>query len=143
MVGLPGSGKSTWVKNNIVPPTRVVQPDAIRREVFGVQFDVRVEPAVWQIVRAMVSGYLTLGFSVVLDATNLTTRRRIPFIRIAQRHQAKVEAVVVATAVEECLRRNAQREAGQRVPPQVIINKSRYIEWPSYGEGIEEIKYVF
>ena len=34
-IGIPGSGKTTWVKNNLSKSCKVIALDNIRREVYG------------------------------------------------------------------------------------------------------------
>ena len=79
LVGLPGAGKSTYIKN--LPrecKPAVVSPDSERAAILEVEetpgaakpWLPAIEPYVWAVVEAKVKAYLTRGRDVVLDATN-------------------------------------------------------------------------
>ncbi len=73
-VGLPRSGKSTWAQTTGFP---MVNPDSIRLALHGQAFQPEAEPMVWTMARYMVRSLFLAGHDrVVLDATNVTKRRR-------------------------------------------------------------------
>jgi len=73
-VGLPRSGKSTWARQTGLP---IVSPDAIRLAIHGQKFLKSAEPAVWATAQFMVRALFLAGAqAVVLDATNMTKKRR-------------------------------------------------------------------
>jgi predicted kinase len=93
LVGIPGSGKSSWL-NQLVPlptfnntryvafkdmPFAVVCPDEVRRQ-FGNVSDQSNNRKVWVYVYADVKKFLEDGINVILDATNVTTRTRKEFM---------------------------------------------------------------
>lgn len=74
MVGLPRSGKSTLARASGLP---IVNPDSIRLALHGQAFNPAAEPMVWTLARYMVEALFYAGHQhVVLDATNVTRRRR-------------------------------------------------------------------
>jgi predicted kinase len=77
-VGLPRSGKSTWAKSTGLP---IVNPDAIRLALHGHNYITDAEPMVWVIAKYMVRALFLSGHNeVILDATNLTKKRRDEWI---------------------------------------------------------------
>jgi len=73
-VGLPRSGKSTWAQSTGFP---VVNPDSIRLALHGQAFHGPAEPFVWAFAHMMVDALARAGHTtVVLDATNVTAKRR-------------------------------------------------------------------
>lgn len=73
-VGLPRSGKSTWARTQGCP---IVNPDSIRLALHGQTHWPSMEPYVWAIARTMVRSLFLAGHTrVILDATNITERRR-------------------------------------------------------------------
>jgi predicted kinase len=73
-VGLPRSGKTTWARSQSYP---VVNPDSIRLVLHGQRFHGPAEPWVWAMARTMVRSLFLSGHdTVILDATNLTRKRR-------------------------------------------------------------------
>jgi predicted kinase len=141
LVGLPGSGKSTWAKRNL-PQHVYISPDEIRYEKFEVQFDQKVEPQVWQIALALVEGNLKLNRPVVFDATNLTPKRREFLVEIGQRHGAFLRAVLVNTPLSRCLKQNRTRRSFEHVPDRLIINMAKTLVKPKKEEGFDEVLVV-
>jgi len=74
-VGLPRSGKSTWVsKQNGIP---IVNPDSIRLALHGQRFIAEAEGFVWAIAKTMTKSLFLAGHDkVIIDATNTTKERR-------------------------------------------------------------------
>lgn len=72
-VGLPRSGKSTWADKQGIP---IVCPDDIRLASHGRAYIPDFEPFVWAITKVMVKALLARHDTVILDATNMTVKRR-------------------------------------------------------------------
>lgn len=139
LIGPPAAGKSTWRQQF---RGEVISPDDIRRDLFGVQYDPRVEPAVWRLAYKRLAQALAAGKEVCFDATNLTRARRRPLIKIGRRAGAAVEAVVFLRDLEELLKRDAGRPPGKRVGEKVIKAKYKQLEMPTYEEGFDKMKVV-
>ena len=98
-VGLPRCGKSTWAMEQGCP---VVNPDSIRLALHGQPFIGSAEPYVWAIAKTMVKSLFLTGHEVViLDATNLTRKRRDEWISSSWEREFK--QFLVAKIV--CIRR--------------------------------------
>lgn len=87
MIGIPGSGKSTWIKNNLSPDIPIVSRDIIRAELgFTRGVDEKAvctkaqEEEVSKVERELVKTYIESGQSFVLDDTN-TSRYAAEFIK--------------------------------------------------------------
>lgn len=103
MVGLPRSGKTTYVQNVLKPKGYVsVCPDDVRKVIHGQTFIASAEPYVWATVYAMVDALRLSGHKVVVDACNVSRRRREPW---TQRHAA---FIVIPTSADVCLSRTAE-----------------------------------
>ncbi|MDN5347115.1 MAG: hypothetical protein PWP65_679 [Clostridia bacterium] len=139
LIGPPAAGKSTWRQNF---KGEVISTDAIRREKFGVQYDPRIEPAVWRLAYVKLRQALAEGKDVCFDATNTTRARRQPLIRLAKEYGATVRAVVFLHDLELLLRRNAARPPGKRVPDEVILTKYEEFQMPTYEEGFDSIEVI-
>lgn len=78
MVGLPRSGKSTRAR--VLSQTYnapIVNPDAIRRVICGIDYRQKAEPLVWGVAKTMVMSLFEAGHEmVIVDACNNTRRRR-------------------------------------------------------------------
>lgn len=138
MAGLPGSGKSAWLKKNNLPS---LSSDDIRRLLRDDATDQTIHRAVFATLRLLLRKRLELGAPVTyIDATNLTPKERRPYIKIAEGYGARAEAVFFDTPVDVCKARNAGRN--RMVPPEVIdLMAARLVE-PSLAEGFAQIHRV-
>lgn len=137
LIGPPAAGKSTWLHQF---SGEVISTDDIRRREFGVQFDPRVEPAVWSVAYQRLEEAIRSGKEVCFDATNTTRSRRKPLIRIAKKYRASVEGVVFHQELDVLIKRNKDRPPGKKVPLDVIKDKLKELEMPSYEEGFDRIE---
>lgn len=76
LIGIPGSGKSTYLKRINNPNIEIVCPDDIRREICGNISDQSKNREVWEMAEMLIMKYLSRGKYVILDATNVNTRSR-------------------------------------------------------------------
>ncbi|MDK2822029.1 MAG: hypothetical protein PWP31_1994 [Clostridia bacterium] len=139
LVGPPGAGKSTWRQKF---KGKIISTDDIRREIFGVQFYPKLEPAVWRIAFQRLRNSLKEDKEVCFDATNTTRARRRPLIKMGKEANASIEAVVFLIDLETLLERNAKRPPGKKVPKEVVKKKYEELEMPAYEEGIDLIKII-
>jgi predicted kinase len=122
--GLPGSGKTTWAKEQ--PRLVRVNRDDMRRMLHGGRVDDpelrgRAERHVTAAHHAAVEGLLRAGADVVCDDTNLRSRVVREFAELAARcgaHFAVRDFTDVP--VEECIRRDALRTGDGHVGEDVI-----------------------
>lgn len=94
MVGPSGSGKSTLAAKHFAS-SEIVSSDGIRAELLG---DFRIQTSnfeVWQEVHRRVEHRLAWGRRVVVDATNIKTGDRKPFIEMAKKYQVELVYLVV------------------------------------------------
>jgi predicted kinase len=78
MIGLPGSGKSTWaIEKAKDDDTVIINRDAIRTMIKGKYiFDKDLEPFIKAVAKLFVYEAITEGLNVVVDETNLTIEKR-------------------------------------------------------------------
>lgn len=77
LVGIPGCGKSTYLKKVDSPNVLIVCPDDIRRELTGNISDQSRNGDVWSLTDKRIGEGLKSGRYVILDATNVGTRNRV------------------------------------------------------------------
>lgn len=131
MVGLPGSGKSKFANKHI--GCVIVSTDEIRAELFGSAECQENGNLVFSIAFDRIRKALAEGFDVIFDATNVSRKARKSVFQF----DAKQIAVFVNTDVEECKRRNAQRE--RHVPEFVIDKMASRLVAPTVEEGFEKV----
>lgn len=135
LVGLPGSGKSTWLAQR---EEVAISSDEVRRLLTGDAANQRVNSQVFETVRYLLQQRLTIGMEVTyIDATNLTAAERKPYIDLAHAHGATAEAVFFDVPLDECKRRNAARA---RVVPEEAMDKlAGRLTPPHLDEGFASI----
>ena len=82
MVGLPGSGKSTFARDvlSASPGAVVHSSDEIRRELLGDENDQTQQALVFSTLHERVFSDLRAGKNVVYDATNINYKQRKQFV---------------------------------------------------------------
>jgi predicted kinase len=144
-VGLPGSGKSTYVKNFIKDKDiEYLSSDSLRAVYGKDETDQSVTSIVFGHIKRKVDELLKDGKNVLVDATSVNRKERSDYINTAKKYGAKVVAIVFKMDRQGLIDRNKKRgEQGGRVVPDFVIDKmlAKYEE-PSYIEGIDVIIYV-
>ena len=139
LVGLPGSGKSTYAHKVLEVLKRSVwlSSDQIREEIYG-DANCQKDPSkVFELMHERTVDLLDKGFDVIYDATNITRKNRLAILDKLPRHVSK-ECMIVWAPLDVCFSRDALRE--RSVGPEVIEKMLRRFEAPFYDEGFDSIK---
>jgi heterogeneous nuclear ribonucleoprotein U-like protein 1 len=149
LIGLPGSGKSTWASNYIAKNPemdfRVVSSDDIIEEkalleglTYGASHKKNIEFAVDEMERRF-RRYIKYGANIIHDQTNLSKKTR-------KKHLAKVkgyEKSAVLFMLEEKLWRQRfekrKKETGKAIPEYIIKNMTKGFELPTEKEGFDKV----
>jgi predicted kinase len=128
MVGLQGSGKSTWVAEHLAATHVVVSkdhwPNARHREARQ---------------RRVVAGLLAEGASVVVDNTNASPAERASLVELAVAAGVPVRAVFLDTPVQLCRERNDARSGRAKVPLVGLYGTAARLVPPSPDEGFAQV----
>jgi len=119
MIGLARSGKSTWIEKN-KGNAFILEPDWIRRNIFGHSFFKPAEQFIWALNDSFLSMLCSQKKDVIIDATNLTPSIRRRYSSIAKEYGYKIRYVWIKTSLETCLKRNRLCPKNKRVPVKVI-----------------------
>ena len=141
LVGIPGSGKSTYAKNYIQKSTNVIHlsSDEIRKEIYGDE-SVQGNPSeVFLLMQKRAIDALNNGYDVIYDATNITRKDRASIIGVCPKF-VKIECHIIWAPIETCIERDIERE--RTVGKEVIDRMLKRFQAPYYDEGIDEINIV-
>lgn len=138
LVGLPGSGKTTWLKERHLP---ALSSDATRLLLSDDEDNQKIHGLVFRTMRYLLRQRIAAGTAATyIDATSLAPWERRPWIQFAHLHDCDVEAVFFDTPLETCLDRNRKRT--RVVPPEVIRSMSQRMIPPTAAEGFSRVTVV-
>ena len=143
MCGIPGSGKSTWVQNNLKRPfDKHISRDEIRFSMIkeGENYFSK-EDKVFDQFCTDITGALNKGFNVYADATHINYGSRKKLLDRVANYADAVIAIEMPTPVSVALERNeGRKDQGLRyVPPSAIKRMYNQYESPDYDEGFDRI----
>ena len=131
LVGLQGSGKSTWAREHLLGTHAVVSkdhwPNARRRHARQSR---------------VVAEHLAAGRSVVVDGTNPSPQERADLVELARSAGVRVRAVWLDVPLGTCLARNEARQGRARVPLVGVLATRKRLVAPTTGEGFDEVEVV-
>ena len=130
-VGLPGAGKSTWLKQAGVVP---LASDHLRLLLSGNEDNQSIHTEVFDTMRYLLERRIEIGMETsYLDATFLLAAHRKPFVDLAAERGCAAEALWFDTALDVCLERNRRRD--RQVPEDIIRAMAEAMEPPTKDEG--------
>jgi predicted kinase len=138
LVGLPGSGKSTYLGRLGV---RALSSDAVRGLLADDETDQGIHREVFATLRYLLRRRLALARPVTyLDATHLTPRERRPYVKMGQIFGCSVEAIHFDVPLEVCRERNRRR--GRVVPEDVLERMAAKLTPPTVEEGFSVVTVI-
>lgn len=154
LVGVPGSGKSTWINNTESKrlaenneSARAISTDRIIESIahsWGFSYDQAfsdlikfAEKVMWKDLTA----HAELGSTLYIDRTNLSVKSRKKFIDFLEPYGYEFEAVVFETPDDEEWQRRLDRP-GKTIPVHVLESMADNIEIPTMSEGFAKITYI-
>lgn len=137
MVGAPGSGKDTVIKENYFENYEVISSDEIRKELYGFE-DQTHNKEVFETMRLRTIGAGRSGKNVIYNATNLNRKRRVNLASEMKKYFKKMKLCVVICSIPELFRRNETREE-RHLPKEKLMDLLKGFQVPTdkefpYGE---------
>lgn len=140
MVGLQGSGKSFYAKENY-KNYEILSSDTIREQILGdKEYDPNDNNKVFDRLYTLMQSNLLTSRDVVIDATNITRKSRKNMFDRIKNIDCEVTAIVMATPVDICITRKATRE--KKVPQEHIRRYYKSFEFPQKFEGFHNIEII-
>lgn len=152
LVGLPGSGKSTYAEEikeykdrlyESIPDIdikgcHIHSSDAIRKELYGSE-ECQDDPArVFNLMLSRTIEDLNNRCEVIYDATNLNRKKRMAVLeKIKKIPNVTTTCAIIFTPLEECIIRCQTRE--RKVEKNIIYRMLKSFDIPVKGEGWNDI----
>ena len=122
MIGIPGSGKTTFCRERLFPDYLYISLDQLRTR------SAEAELFAFALKRRR---------SCVIDNTNINARERSRYIPAAKKGGARVVGYFFEPDIDACLARNATRAGRACVPEFAIRQKLSRFALPDPGEGFD------
>lgn len=145
LIGLPASGKSTWVEKNkgdalVISSDNLIEAYAADHgmtynEVFKEQ--IKIATAV---VKIEAQKAFAADQDVIWDQTNITKKSRASKLAMVPEHYHKT-AVFFATPPEEEWQRRLNSRPGKSIPAHILDSMVEMLEMPELDEGWHTIDY--
>lgn len=144
MIGVPGSGKSSYAKNVLkytlnLSDDSIVSSDDIRKKYFGDENDQSHNAEVFKILYQKVRMLYDEGKDAIIDATSMSYKDRCRARNNLGKNYPISVAYVMATPILVCAARDASRERTVGLP--VIRSMVYKFEFPYPGE-FEEVNVI-
>jgi predicted kinase len=144
LIGVPASGKSTWVRKNAGADSVIASSDdyidaqaAAAGKTYSEVFDQHVKAAT-QHVEQTVAQAVKLGSDIVWDQTNLTVKSRKTKLAAIPDNYEKI-AVVFATPDSNEWRRRLASRPGKTIPNNILLGMQSSMQLPTVDEGFDKI----
>jgi predicted kinase len=147
MVGVPGSGKSTWIANQdwakdvpIVSTDNFVEAYAKEQgKTYNEVFD-EYMPTAGDLMSMAVVHAREHGHDIIWDQTNTSVKSRARKFRMLRDYEHI--AIVFKTPSDDELTKRLASRPGKNIPDRVMRSMIEGFEVPSEEEGFTEIWYV-
>ena len=141
LVGVTGSGKSTFAANHFLP-TEILSSDFFRGLVADDEGDQSSTSAAFDVLHYVAAKRLDAGRLCVVDATNVQPTARKSLINLAKAHHMLAVAIVLDVSESTCIARNASRPDRQ-FGPHVLRNQRSQLRRSIRGLRREGFSRVF
>ena len=142
MMGAPGSGKSTYVKNILKYGDIYVSRDEIRYSLLTEEDDyfAKENEVIKLFIQTIDEALANEDYqgNVYADATHLSPKGRAQVLN-QLKNKDKVSVIYLDIPLNIILKRNAQREGRAFVPENVVCRMYNSIILPTKEEGIEKL----
>ena len=144
LIGIPGAGKSTWIKNqtwakdcDVVSTDNLVEQEAVRQGLTYNQVFKDYMPTAVRLMEEQVTQAREAGRDIIWDQTSTTVKSRERKFRMLRDY--KKVAVIFPTPDPEELARRLASHPGKNIPEQVVEQMISQFEMPTLEEGFDEI----
>lgn len=148
IVGLPGSGKSTWIKENVFDPkVRILSTDNIIQDyadTHGMTYNECFEDQIGEATKTFfnsINEAVKDGVSFIVDRTNLNKKSRKRILDMIPDDYIKV-CVYVTCENDICHEYRLQNRPGKTIPSRIVESMKKSFEMPTADEGFKSIVHI-
>lgn len=138
-IGIAGCGKTTLYEKQYKSQQYVrISADDIRFKMLdsgktGIYFEPHVEPLVWRKVwHIFIEAMTFTQRDIYLDATNLTSLIRAPYINTALYYKYDIHYILFQNPLVDILKQNRERK--RKVPEEILCKQFVRLESPTGNE---------
>ena len=144
MMGIPGSGKTTYAKKFIGEYDIYVSRDEVRFSLVAEDepYFSKEDEVLKTFISKVDDGLTKAGRYVVADATHLNAGSRAKLLKNLHNKPDNIYIIYIAVPLEVALERNAQRSGRALVPETSIRNMFQAISLPKKEEGIDMVLWL-
>lgn len=121
MMGIPASGKSTFVARHLQDFSRINLDNLRTRE--------RED--------AMLHALFISEDDIVVDNTNVTPDEREKYFQLADKNGYMVVGLFMESILKDCMKRNSQREGDARIPDKGVEARAKDLIMPTESEPFD------
>ena len=144
MVGVPGSGKSTWISQHNSAGTMVASSDAYidhiakkENKTYSDVFKDHVKAANAYALQVARKAF-ELNLDLIWDQTNINPKSRRPKLDMVPDHYEKI-AVFFPTPPEDELQKRLAGRTGKHIPNNIMTGMISSLVTPSTDEGFDKV----
>jgi predicted kinase len=148
LVGVPGSGKSTWLIDNTTVSSKIVSTDNIIEGLayaygftYNEIFSETIRFADMVMVKRMLEA-AEAGLDLYIDRTNMSEKSRRQFINKLKKYGYEFECVVFPTPEPEEWQRRLDSRPGKTIPQEALDRMQNSYEIPLESEGFSKITFI-
>jgi predicted kinase len=144
LVGVPGSGKSTWIADQLwakdcvyISSDQLIEEEAARQgKTYNDVFDEYIKTAIALMTEQAIAAR-DAGKDIIWDQTSVSVKsRRKKFLVLPDYEHI---AIVFDTPKEDKLRRRLSNRPGKNIPWEVVSSMINNFEMPTEEEGFKEV----
>lgn len=150
LVGVPGSGKSTWIKTaefNEEFDTVIISTDniiedlaAYHSKTYDEVFKDNIESAT-KLMYDDLEWAIENNINIIWDQTNISRKTRAKKLSMIPSHYKKV-GIFFPTPPDEELNKRLASRSGKNIPEYVMDSMIEMIEQPTLSEGFDEVRII-